>query len=180
MNINDFIGVVTGGASGLGEACVNKLVAEGVRVAIFAFAREKGERLAAQLGSKVIFAYADNSDEVSTRDAIDKTMSAFNSLNGVINCAGVADSGKALSITGPLALSTFNRVIQINLIGTFNVVRLALEQMVKNDPNREGERGVIINTASVASFDGQVEQPAHSASKAGVGGMTLPLARECG
>ena len=180
MNLKDCIGIVTGGASGLGEACVRKLVAEGAKVAIFDFAREKGESLAAELGPKVIFAYTDITQDESTKNAIAKTMSAFNALNVVINCAGVADSGKAFSKKGPLPLAAFNRVIQINLVGTFNVIRLALEQMLKNEPNGEGERGVIINTASVAAFDGQVGQSAYGASKAGVVGMTLPLARECG
>jgi len=176
MKIKDYIAIVTGGASGLGEACVRKLVSEGGKVAIFDFAREKGENLAAELGPKVIFAYTDITQDESTKNAIDKTMSAFGALNIVINCAGVADSGKILSKKGPLPLSAFNRVIQINLVGTFNVMRLAIEQMVKNEPNAEGERGVVINTASVAAFDGQVGQPAYSASKAGVVGMTLPLA----
>ncbi len=180
MKIKDYVAIITGGASGLGEACVRKLVSEGGKVAIFDFAREKGESLAAELGPKVIFAYTDITQDESTKNAIDKTMSAFGALNIAINCAGVADSGKILSKKGPLPLSAFNRVIQINLVGTFNVMRLAVEQMVKNEPNAEGERGVVINTASVAAFDGQVGQPAYSASKAGVVGMTLPLARECG
>jgi 3-hydroxyacyl-CoA dehydrogenase/3-hydroxy-2-methylbutyryl-CoA dehydrogenase len=180
MKAKDCKAIVTGGASGLGEACVRRLAAEGAKVAIFDFAAEKGERLVAELRPKVIFAYTDITQDESTKSAIDKAISALGALNVVINCAGVADSGKALSKKGPLPLSAFNRVIQINLVGTFNVVRLALEQMVKNEPNGEGEKGVIINTASVAAFDGQVGQPAYSASKAGVVGMTLPLARECG
>jgi NAD(P)-dependent dehydrogenase (short-subunit alcohol dehydrogenase family) len=106
-------------------------------------------------------------------------MEAFGGLNVVINCAGIGVACKALTKKGPMPLAEFNRVVQINLVGTFNVIRLALEQMVRNTPNGEGERGVIINTASAAAFDGQVGQPAYSASKAGVVGMTLPLAREC-
>ena len=180
MNIKDCSAIVTGGASGLGEACVRKLIGAGAKVAIFDFAREKGESLAAELGPKVFFACTDITQEESTKNAMDKAVSALGALHVVINCAGVADSGKAFSKKGPLPLSAFNRVIQINLVGTFNVVRLAVEQMLKNEPNHEGERGVIINTASAAAFDGQVGQPAYSASKAGVVGMTLPLARECG
>jgi 3-hydroxyacyl-CoA dehydrogenase/3-hydroxy-2-methylbutyryl-CoA dehydrogenase len=180
MKAKDCIAIVTGGASGLGEACVRKLISEGAKVAIFDFAREKGEILSAELRSNILFACTDITREESVKDAIDKTTAAFGALNTVINCAGVADSGKILSKKGPLPLSAFDRVIQINLVGTFNVMRLAVEQMVKNEPNEEGERGVIINTASVAAFDGQVGQPAYSASKAGVVGMTLPLARECG
>ena len=110
---------------------------------------------------------------------IKKAMDAFGAINIVINCAGVGDPGKVLSKKGPMALSYFNRVVQINLVGTFNVIRLAVEQMVKNTGNKDGEKGVIINTASVAAFDGQIGQPAYSASKAGVVGMTLPIAREC-
>jgi NAD(P)-dependent dehydrogenase (short-subunit alcohol dehydrogenase family) len=106
-------------------------------------------------------------------------MHALGGINVAINCAGVGDPGKVLSKKGPMSLAFFNRVVQINLIGTFNVIRLAVEQMVKNTPNADGEKGVIVNTASVAAFDGQIGQPAYSASKAGVVGMTLPIAREC-
>jgi len=180
LNIKDCSAIITGGASGLGEACARKFVGEGGKVAIFDFDREKGESLAAEFGPNALFAYTDITQEESTKNAVEKMVSIFGALNIVINCAGVADSGKAFSKKGPLPLAAFNRVIQINLVGTFNVVRLAVEQMVQNKPNEEGERGVIINTASVAAFDGQVGQPAYSASKAGVVGMTLPLARECG
>jgi len=179
MNINDCIAIVTGGASGLGEACVRKLASGGARVAILDFAVERGEILASSLGEKVIFAKADVTSDESVQAAVAKVMEAFGGLNVAINCAGVADPGKIISRKGPMPLANFNRVVQINLVGTFNVIRLAVEQMVKNTPNSEGERGVIVNTASAAAFDGQVGQPAYSASKAGVVGMTLPLAREC-
>ncbi len=106
-------------------------------------------------------------------------MEAFGSINAVINCAGVGDPGKMLSKNGPLPLASFERVVRINLVGTFNVSRLAVARMVNNAPNEDGEKGVIINTASVAAFDGQIGQPAYSASKAGIVGMTLPMAREC-
>jgi 3-hydroxyacyl-CoA dehydrogenase / 3-hydroxy-2-methylbutyryl-CoA dehydrogenase len=179
MDVKSCKAIVTGGASGLGEACVRNFVGLGGKAAILDFDETRGEKLAAELGSNVIYAKADVTGEESVQAAIKKTMDAFGSINVVINCAGVGDPGKVLSKKGPMALSFFNRVVQINLIGTFNVIRLAVEQMVKNTGNKDGEKGVIINTASVAAFDGQIGQPAYSASKAGVVGMTLPIAREC-
>ncbi len=179
MKLKESIAIVTGGASGLGEACVRSLAAEGAKVCIFDLAEERGSRIAAELGSNVMFARADVTSEESVQAAVKQTIDTFGGLNTAINCAGVADPGKVLSKKGPMPLSHFNRVLQINLVGTFNVVRLAVEQMVKNAPNEDGEKGVIINTASAAAFDGQIGQPAYSASKAGVVGMTLPLAREC-
>lgn len=179
MDIKDCKVIVAGGASGLGEACARSLVSGGAKVAIFDFAAERGQQLASSLGAHAIFTKTDVTAEESVQQAVSKIMEAFGGINVVINCAGVADPGKALTRKGPMPLAHFNRVVQINLVGTFNVIRLALEQMVKNTPNADGERGVIINTASAAAFDGQVGQSAYSASKAGVVGMTLPLAREC-
>ncbi|MGA2330558.1 MAG: 3-hydroxyacyl-CoA dehydrogenase [Syntrophales bacterium] len=179
MDVKGCKAIVTGGASGLGEACVRNLVGLGGKAAILDFDATKGEKLAAELGSNVIYANTDVTGEESVQAAIKKAMDAFGAINVVINCAGVGDPGKVLSKKGPMALSYFNRVVQINLVGTFNVIRLAVEQMVKNTGNKDGEKGVIINTASVAAFDGQIGQPAYSASKAGVVGMTLPIAREC-
>lgn len=179
MNIKECKAIVAGGASGLGEACVRNLVSGGAKVAILDFAAERGQQLAESLGSNALFAKADVTSDESIQSAISKVMESFSGINVVINCAGVANPGKVLTKKGPLPLDHFNRVIQINLVGTFNIIRLAMEQMVKNTPNGDGERGVIVNTASAAAFDGQVGQPAYSASKAGVVGMTLPLAREC-
>ncbi|MBN2516679.1 MAG: 3-hydroxyacyl-CoA dehydrogenase [Deltaproteobacteria bacterium] len=179
MKVKDCISVVTGGASGLGEACVRMLVGGGARVAIFDLQDERGTALSEELGSSVIFAKTDVTGEESVQSALSATIEAFGGINVAINCAGVGDPGKLLGKKGPMSLSFFNRVVQINLIGTFNVIRLAVEKMVTNTPNEDGEKGVIINTASVAAFDGQVGQPAYSASKAGVVGMTLPIAREC-
>jgi len=127
----------------------------------------------------VLFVKADITDGDDTQSAINKVIDSFKGINIVVNCAGVADSGKLLGKKGPLALTHFNKVIQINLVGTVNVTRLAVEQMVKNAPNEDGEKGVVVNTASAAAYDGQIGQVAYSASKAGVAGMTLPLAREC-
>ena len=179
MQVKDSIAVITGGASGLGEACVRSLSALGGKVAILDVVAERGEKLAAELGSNVIFVHADVTSDESSSAAVEKAVAAFGKINVAINCAGVADPGKILSKKGPMSLAFFNRVIQINLVGTLNIIRLAVEQMVKNTPNEEGEKGVIINTASVAAFDGQIGQAAYSASKAGVVGMTLPIAREC-
>jgi 3-hydroxyacyl-CoA dehydrogenase/3-hydroxy-2-methylbutyryl-CoA dehydrogenase len=171
--------IVTGGASGLGEACVRALATEGAKVCIFDLAADRGKKIAAELGGNVLFAQADVTSEESVQLSIKQMLDAFGGLNVAINCAGIGDPGKVLSKRGPMPLSAFNRMLQINLVGTFNVDRLVIEQMVKNAPNEDGEKGVIINTSSVAAFDGQIGQPAYSASKAGIVGMTLPLAREC-
>jgi NAD(P)-dependent dehydrogenase (short-subunit alcohol dehydrogenase family) len=171
--------VITGGASGLGEACVRLLAGRGAKVAIFDVAAERGENLASELGSHVTYISVDITAEDQTQAAISRVVAALGGISVLINCAGVGDPGKLLSKRGPLPLSAFNRVLQINLVGTLNVTRLAVEQMVKNTPNKDGERGIVINTASIAAFDGQIGQVAYSASKAGVVGMTLPLAREC-
>ena len=144
MRVSECIAVVTGGASGLGEACVRELAGAGAKVAIFDLAVERGEKLAAELGGHVIFARADVTSDESVQEAIGKMMEALGGLNVVINCAGIGVACKALTKKGPMPLAEFNRVVQINLVGTFNVIRLALEQMVKNAPNGEGERGVII------------------------------------
>jgi len=177
--MQDCIAVVTGGASGLGEATVRNLAGNGARAAIFDLQVERGEALAKELGDRVIFVTTDITSEESTQAAIDATVAHFGGINVAVNCAGVADAGKILSKKGPLNLGHFNKVIQVNLVGTVNIIRLAAEQMVKNDPSGDGEKGVVVNTASAAAFDGQIGQVAYSASKAGVAGMTLPIAREC-
>ncbi|MFB3925143.1 MAG: SDR family NAD(P)-dependent oxidoreductase [Syntrophales bacterium] len=179
MKVRDCKAIVTGGASGLGEACVHSIVAGGGKAAIFDLQADRAEKLIAQLGSNVVFANTDVTSDESVEAAVRKTMDAFGAINVVINCAGIGDPGKMLSKKGPMPLAAFNRMIQINLVGTFNVIRLAVEQMVRNTANEDGEKGVVINTASIAAFDGQIGQPAYAASKAGVAGMTLPLAREC-
>jgi 3-hydroxyacyl-CoA dehydrogenase/3-hydroxy-2-methylbutyryl-CoA dehydrogenase len=179
MKAAECIAVVTGGASGLGEACIRNLVGDGGKAAILDLQVEKGEALAKELGSSVIFANTDVTSEQSVQDAIDKTAKAFGGVNVVINCAGVGWAEKIHGKNGPMSLEVFTKVIQINLIGTVNVIRLAVAEMLKYEPNAGGERGVIVNTASAAAFDGQIGQPAYSASKAGVVGMTLPIAREC-
>jgi 3-hydroxyacyl-CoA dehydrogenase / 3-hydroxy-2-methylbutyryl-CoA dehydrogenase len=179
MQIKDSVALITGGASGLGEASVRSLSALGAKVAIFDIAVERGEKLAAELAPNVIFVHADVTNDEAACAGVEKVVASFGTINVAINCAGVADPGKILSKKGPMSLAFFNRVIQTNLVGTLNIIRLAVERMAKNVPNGEGEKGVIINTASVAAFDGQIGQAAYSASKAGVVGMTLPIAREC-
>lgn len=179
MQIRDSVGVVTGGASGLGEECVRHLIRQGAKAAILDVAAPRGEALAQELSDRAIFIRTDVTSEESVKEAIAKARECFGALNLVINCAGVGDPAKVLSKKGPISLDFFRRVVEINLIGTLNVIRLALEVMVSNEPSADGERGVIINTASIAAFDGQIGQAAYSASKAGVVGMTLPIAREC-
>jgi NAD(P)-dependent dehydrogenase (short-subunit alcohol dehydrogenase family) len=179
MNVKDCVAIVTGGASGLGEATVRNVVKLGGRAAIMDIQVERGENLAKELGSNVIFVAGDVTKEADAENVVAKTIAAFGSFNFVVNCAGVANPGKLISKKGVITLDFFKKVIDINLNGTFNVLRLGVDKMKDNTPNAEGERGVIINVASVATFDGQIGQAAYSASKAGVWGMCLPIAREC-
>jgi NAD(P)-dependent dehydrogenase (short-subunit alcohol dehydrogenase family) len=168
--------LITGGASGLGAATARRLVGQGACVVIADLNREAGLALEQELGAR--FVETDVTDDSSMRQAIHAAIAAYGELHILVCCAGVATPDKVLGKDGPLDLQRFARVVQINLVGTFNAIRLAAEQMVKNAPNTEGERGVIIITASIAAFDGQIGQAAYSASKAGVAGMTLPIARE--
>ncbi|MGA2525641.1 MAG: 3-hydroxyacyl-CoA dehydrogenase [Smithellaceae bacterium] len=179
MNIKEVVALITGGVSGLGEATVIELVKSGAKVAIVDVDSVRGEKLAAGLRANAIFIKADVTNEAEIQQAIKKTVEAFGKINVAVNCAGVANPGKIISKKGPLPLDAFNKVVQINLVGTLNVLRLVVEQMINNTPNEEGEKGVIVNTASVAAFDGQIGQAAYSGSKAGIVGMTLPIAREC-
>lgn len=171
--------LVTGGASGLGGATVRRLVAAGGNAVIADINVEQGEKLAAELGERARFIKVDVTSEQDVQAAVDLAKSAFGGLHGLVNCAGVAIVAKVLDRdNNPHPLDTFARGIQINLIGSFNCIRLAAQAMSANEPDAEGERGVIVNTASVAAFDGQIGQASYSASKAGVAGMTLPIARE--
>ena len=178
MEIKGSVAVVTGGASGLGEATVRNYVEGGARVGILDLQEEKGRALASELGDSAIFCPANVTDEQSVQRAIDKAVETFGAIHIAVNCAGVGDAAKVLGKGGPMAMESFNRVVQINLIGTMIVIRLAAEKMVANTPSEDGEKGVVINTASVAAFDGQIGQASYSASKAAVIGMTLPIARE--
>ncbi|MDO9262702.1 MAG: 3-hydroxyacyl-CoA dehydrogenase [Desulfosalsimonadaceae bacterium] len=179
MNIQNCVAVITGGASGLGAAVVRDMTANGGKAAIFDFDADNGEKLATELGDAVIFCKTDVADETSVKAAVDQTMSAFGAVHFAVNCAGVASPKKVIDKKGnPMPIDFFNRVLQINLVGTMNVIRLAAVEMCKNAPNDDGEKGVVINVASVAAFEGQVGQAAYSASKAGIVGMALPIARE--
>jgi len=179
MKVKDKVAIVTGGASGLGEACLRNLVKDGVKVAIFDIDADRSQKLIKELGSGVLFAKVDVTDAQSGVEGIQKTLEAFGAIHIAINCAGIGSPAKVYSKKGAQPLDVFNRIVQINLIGTFNVIRLAVEQMIKNEADANGERGVIVNTGSVAAFDGQIGQAGYSATKAAVVGMTLPIAREC-
>ncbi|HTO44116.1 MAG TPA: 3-hydroxyacyl-CoA dehydrogenase [Burkholderiales bacterium] len=178
MKINGSTFIVTGGSSGLGAATVETLLAEGGKAVIADVNRAAGEGLAQRLGKQACFIETDVTREDHAQAAVRLALETFGGLHGLINCAGIGLGEKTIGKEGPHALATFARVININLIGTFNMIRVAADAMSKQQPNAAGERGVIVNTASVAAFDGQVGQPAYSASKAGVVGMTLPIARD--
>lgn len=178
MQLADHVFLVTGGSSGLGAACVRALAEGGGRVVIADLNRVGGEKLAAELGARARFVPTDVTDEASVQQAIGAAREAFGGLHGAINCAGIAIAEKVLGKAGPHPLAAFAKVINVNLVGTFNVIRLAAAVMSQGPPTPAGERGVIVNTASVAAFDGQIGQAAYSASKGGVVAMTLPIARE--
>lgn len=170
--------IVTGGASGLGEATVRRFHAAGANVVIADLNVERGEKLAAELGSRAVFARTDVTTDADGQACVAKALASFGGLQGLVNCAGVGTPEKVLGKNGPQPLANFAKTVGINLIGTFNMLRLAADAMSKGNPNAAGERGVIVNTASVAAYDGQIGQPAYAASKAGVVGLTLPVARE--
>jgi NAD(P)-dependent dehydrogenase (short-subunit alcohol dehydrogenase family) len=174
MQIKNQVFLVAGGGSGLGAATAGMLAAAGGKVVV-ADLNEGGTRT---LGANVKFIRADVTDEAQTQAAVDACVSAFGGIHGAINCAGVAPGERVVGRNGPHALASFERAIRINLVGTFNVIRLAAAKMSTQAALPSGERGVIVNTSSVASMDGQIGQAAYAASKAGVNGMTLPIARE--
>jgi NAD(P)-dependent dehydrogenase (short-subunit alcohol dehydrogenase family) len=170
---------VTGGGSGLGEATARELVARGGRVAIVDLERSKGAEVAKALGPAALFAAADVTDENALAAALDRAGAELGPLRALVCCAGIGTPGRVLDKSGePLALAGFRRVIEVNLIGTFNAIRLAAARMLASPANAGGERGVIVNTASIAAFEGQIGQAAYAASKGGVVGMTLPIARD--
>ena len=170
--------IVTGGASGLGEATVRNIVGKGGKAVIFDQSEENGKRLKNELGEAVLFLKADVTKEEDIQEAVNKAADFLGEVNTVVNCAGIGIAEKVIGRNGAHNLSLFSRVINVNLIGTFNVIRIVAENMSSNEVNESNERGVIINTASVAAFDGQIGQAAYSASKGGIVGMTLPIARE--
>ena len=179
MKIENHVFLVSGGASGLGAATVRLLVSKGAKVVIADLNEVGGHSLISELGENSRFIKVNVVNEDEVRAAVQLAVSAFGALNGAINCAGIGSPAKVLNKDGSAqALETFTRIININLIGSFNVIRLAAEVMNQQNPNEEGERGVLINTASIAAYDGQIGQAAYAASKAGLVGMTLPIARE--
>jgi NAD(P)-dependent dehydrogenase (short-subunit alcohol dehydrogenase family) len=181
MELKDKGVLVTGGASGLGGACVRLLAASGARVVIADLNSEGGEKLAAELragGASVTFARTNVAEEGSVQAAVRAAVEQYGNLHVLINCAGIGVAEKVIGKSGVHSLESFQKVIGVNLVGTFNAIRLASAAMAENEPTAGGERGVIINTASVAAFDGQIGQAAYSASKGGIVGMTLPIARE--
>ena len=178
MQINDKVFLVTGAGSGLGAATAKALAAAGAKVVLADLNLQAGEQLAAELGAAACFVETDVAGEASAVNAVNTAISKFGALHGLVNCAGVAPAEKVVGKEGPHRLESFAKVININLVGTFNMIRLAAEAMLKNAPDAGGERGVIINTASVAAYEGQMGQAAYAASKGGIVALTLPVARE--
>jgi NAD(P)-dependent dehydrogenase (short-subunit alcohol dehydrogenase family) len=178
MKIAGSTTVITGGASGLGRATAERLAAAGGSVVLLDLPASPGAEAAKAIGDRALFAPCDVTSADDVAGALDAAVARFGILHALVNCAGIGVAEKTYGKRGPHDLGAFVRVIQVNLVGTFNCIRLAAAHMAKNPPNEEGERGVIINTASVAAFDGQIGQAAYSASKGGIVGMTLPIARD--
>ena len=179
MKIEGIAAFVTGGASGLGEATARLLVERGARVAIYDLPRSKGAELEKELGSSTRFLPGDVTEEQQVNAALDETVAAFGGVHAVVNCAGIGSAARTVGKGGePFPLDLFRRTIEVNLVGTFNVIRLAAKRMLSNEPTDDGERGAFVNTASIAAFDGQIGQAAYSASKGGIVGLTLPVARD--
>ena len=178
MKIEGRVFLVTGGGSGLGAAVARMVVDNGGRVVLVDINADAGAAMAAELGDAARFQRADVSSEADGKAAVQLALDSFGHVHGLVNCAGVAPGEKVIGREGPHRLDSFVRGITINLIGTFNMLRLAADAMVKEQPDADGERGVIINTASIAAFDGQIGQAAYAASKGGVAALTLPVARE--
>jgi NAD(P)-dependent dehydrogenase (short-subunit alcohol dehydrogenase family) len=178
MELRSVTAIVTGGASGLGRATVERLVAAGARVAILDRPASAGTDVARALGGAALFTPADVTSAEEVEGAVRTAGEGLGAPNVLVNCAGIGTAMKTLGRSGPAKLEEFSRVIQVNLIGTFNCIRLVAAAMARNAPSGDGERGVIVNTASVAAFDGQIGQAAYSASKGGIVGMTLPIARD--
>ncbi len=176
MRIEDTAAIITGGASGLGEATARHFRSLGAEVTLFDRDAERGTAIAAEIGAH--FVVTDVTDEGSVTAAIAAAKSAMGRITAVVNCAGIATGAKVLGRDGPHPLDLFRRTLDINLVGSFNVARLAAAEMAKNTPDADGARGVIINTASIAAFDGQKGQAAYAASKGGIVGLSLPMARD--
>jgi NAD(P)-dependent dehydrogenase (short-subunit alcohol dehydrogenase family) len=178
MNIKNKTFLITGGASGLGFATAKMIIENGGNTVLSDINENAAEQALQDLGKQAIFVKTDVCSEEQVQNAIDNAIDTFGGISGVVNCAGMGPAMRVVGKNGVHSLEYFSKVININLIGTFNVIRLATNVMQNNEPNEEGERGIIINTASVAAFDGQIGQAAYSASKGGIVAMTLPIARE--
>ncbi len=178
MQIQDSVFIVTGAASGLGAATARMIVAGGGRAVMADMNDEAGAAMERELGDNALFIRCDITHEEDGEAVIRAALDSFGRIDGLVNCAGVAPAEKVVGREGPHRLESFAKVVSINLIGTFNMLRLAANAMAKNEPNAGGERGVIVNTASVAAFDGQIGQAAYACSKGGVVALTLPVARE--
>ena len=181
MEIKDNTFIVTGGASGLGTASCRRIIQEGGNAVIFDMNEQKGVDVANELGEACVFVCVNVMDEDSVNTGIQTAVRQYGSVQGLISCAGSGDASRTVGRDGPFPLERFQHIVNLNLVGTFNVLRLLADEMQHNTPvSEDGERGVIINVASVAAIDGQIGQAAYSASKAGVAGMTLPIARDLG
>lgn len=178
MRIDDKTFIVTGGASGLGRAAAEALLEAGGRVLLLDVNKEAGAVAESALGSGARFIEGDVANEGMVSAAVEAATQTFGGLHGVVNAAGVGPAAKVLGKSGPHSLDLFEKTLRVNLLGTFNVIRLAAAGMAQNTPEASGERGVIVNTASIAAFDGQIGQPAYAASKGGIVALTLPVARE--
>lgn len=176
MNIDGVVAVITGGASGLGEGAARVLAAAGAKVALLDLQADKAQPIADELGGIAVSCNVADAD--SAQQAMAQVEQQLGLCGIMVNCAGIGTAGRILGKDGPMDLSKFSQVIQVNLVGTFNLLRLAAEQMQRRESNQDGERGVIINTASIAAYEGQIGQAAYAASKGGVVSMTLPAARE--
>ncbi len=178
MEMQGRTAVITGGVSGLGEAAARRLHALGANVVLMDVNQERGNAVCAELGPRAAFARTDVTVTEDVKAGVDLAMERFGAVHFAVNCAGVGSAARVVGKDGPHDLGYFQKVVQINLIGSFDTIRWAAFHMVKNEPNADGERGVIVNTSSIAAFEGQIGQAAYAASKAGVVGMTLPIARE--
>jgi len=178
MDLTSAKAVITGGASGLGFATAQRVVGAGGQAVLIDINEEQGTASAAALGERAAFMQVDVADESSVKDVMQRANKLMGGITLAVNCAGIATAGRTLGRDGPWPTEYFNKVIQVNLVGSYNVTKEAAAFMAQNEPNEEGERGVIISTASIAAFEGQIGQAAYSASKGGVVGMMLPLARE--
>ena len=180
MQVKNRVFIISGGASGLGEACSRLFVESGAKVGILDLNEERGKALVREFGDSAVFYKTDVGNGNSVQAAVEAVVKDFGNIHAAISCAGLLNAAKVYSKKGLFPMDIFNKVIQVNLIGTMHIIRFCVQEMMKNEPDENDERGVIINTSSAAAFEGQVGQAAYSASKAGVAGMTLPIAREIG